>query len=443
VRDKRRNQLLGDALEACRVEALRRLESIGLPPRIEVQLIKIVDQDNGWRSEQEVVTANALHEPSVLLAIQDETDPSLGLGLGDQLDPLADYLAETTDLESLPHPLLPGDSGSSAIRARFLGSMAHRYLLSLDDLERSDPQLMTTIQNEMDELCDETGRRYVCEVPIDGVSPESELSYRGVSLRPLTAYERGAALGARSVPTRIPGSEFVSPVRMMPFVPTALLSVATVQPRNVVLGWDDDGMLPHRVALAFYLKEYDLTSPETISRFHLPRWSSFGQRGGPFPLKEGHGANSRGITQTQFSEIVDLAFAMPPLSGEENDRKEIALLRALRGLGDSHVDSAFLDIAIALEAALLGSSQTELAYKFRLYGALFLRHDQSPEDTFEALKQIYEVRSKLVHGARVHREERMAASQMARDMAKAIVLKALECGWPDPRALDRVALTAP
>jgi hypothetical protein len=57
---------------------------------------------------------------------------------------------------------------------------------------------------------------------------------------------------------------------------------------------------------------------------------------------------------------------MPDFSRNEETRESIVLWRLLRGSG-AQVDG-LLDHVISLEAALPPGTQTELAYKFRLYG---------------------------------------------------------------------------
>ena len=77
---------------------------------------------------------------------------------------------------------------------------------------------------------------------------------------------------------------------------------------------------------------------------------------------------------------------------------------------------------------------------FALYGALFLREDRPPAKTFEALKRIYRVRSDMVHGTPPKPEDRHQAAKDAADIARAVIRRSLESGWPDTKKLDRMAL---
>jgi hypothetical protein len=102
-----------------------------------------------------------------------------------------------------------------------------------------------------------------------------------------------------------------------------------------------------------------------------------------------------------------------------------------------------LDHVISLEAALLPNTGSELFYKFRLYGALFLADRRDATTTFADLKRVYAVRSSLVHGTPVKPTERQAARHDASELARAVLLKALETGWPEPLQLDAAAIASP
>ena len=65
---------------------------------------------------------------------------------------------------------------------------------------------------------------------------------------------------------------------------------------------------------------------------------------------------------------------------------------------------------------------------------------QVPE-TFKRLKSICEVRSKLVHGDSVDKEKVATANADAPLLAKAVLRKAVEQGWPSQQTLDALAMT--
>ena len=129
-----------------------------------------------------------------------------------------------------------------------------------------------------------------------------------------------------------------------------------------------------------------------------------------FPVSEGEASTDRIIDQKQFERVIDLAYRIPEFGGEEANRRKVALYRVFRGCSVPRGESGLLDFAIALEAALLDTNQ-ELAFKFRLYGALFFRKVRFPSATFEELKSIYDARSKLVHGGALPPQDRREAER--------------------------------
>jgi hypothetical protein len=59
---------------------------------------------------------------------------------------------------------------------------------------------------------------------------------------------------------------------------------------------------------------------------------------------------------------------------------------------------------------------------------------------FDQLRNIYDVRSKLVHGSPIKAEKRAQAINDIPGIAKAVILRAIETDWPNPKRLDRDAL---
>jgi hypothetical protein len=127
----------------------------------------------------------------------------------------------------------------------------------------------------------------------------------------------------------------------------------------------------------------------------------------------------------------------------EASGREIVLSRMLRACATPRPESALLDFTIALEAALLKGSKTELSYRFALYDALFLREELDPIKTFGRLRKIYDNRSKLVHGGKLSASDLHATAHEAAELAKAVTRKAIESGWPDAEKLTAQALDFP
>jgi hypothetical protein len=364
------------------------------------------------------------------------------LGLREQLTPLAVVLADTTDLPTRYSNLSsPDQSQVDLLLTRCVSPLALYYLRSLRDLASGDDELIQQLTVELQRFAVSDVIIHTNHLSVSGVRPAGLYVHRGVSIRPLTPRERGAWAELNlPTPSRrfLPNTDYLPFVIFPNFTPSTLIEVRTTRLINEQF---DRSRLANRVALAFFLTGFDISSPGYITHFDMPAWTTMGRWHTSFPVSEKPNIiTDEPLSPEQFERIVDLAYKMPDFSGTETTRREIVLFRVLRACGARAYDSTFLDLVIALEAALLAGTTIELSYKFSLYGALFLRNDFAPRETFERLKNIYEVRSKLVHGGRLKHEANFRANQDAPELAKAVTLKAIESGWPDSKLLDSLAL---
>lgn len=436
-----RRELVTSSLEAARVEVLRRLRDRRLPTSIEVQRVVVKDNEDrtGWSTDWETVRVSSLRTTEISNLVRDDSVQFRLIGLREQLQPLAEFLNDHSDLGGKnSQGMLPNESGPDAVLARYLAPLAHTYIAGLSDVARRSPRAVDRIDAEIAQLCDATTVAHKRQLAVEGLRVARRLGpYRQVTLRPLTGVERGQAqqdeLTAMSQP-RASTSDYIVPRRFNMFSPRTLLEITTTRRKDKIA---DESRLPNRLALAFYLTSYDIAGPGLIIGFDEPRWASSGFSHSPFPVTE-RSVTDKPLKPTVFKSIVDLAYKMPDFGGEEGSGKEVALFRTLRGCGAR--DSGFLDFAIALEAALLGGATTELAYRFSLYGSLFLQDERNADETFGKLRNIYDVRSKLVHGSRIKREARAAAEQDARELACAVIKRSVEQDWPDSKRLDALAL---
>jgi len=101
------------------------------------------------------------------------------------------------------------------------------------------------------------------------------------------------------------------------------------------------------------------------------------------------------------SSDLDLASQLMELTCRSRDRKlKIMSEKLLYALSSAPKrESRFLELSIILEMLLLPSSSSELSYRFALRMAKFLAKHEAADaaKVFEAGKQIYNVRSSLVH----------------------------------------------
>lgn len=430
-----------EALEAARMEVVRRLHALQLPTSVDVKQTLVSDdaEFTGWRSRTEDVRRSSLTMINVR-AVVSQLPNSYGLGLYEQLEPLSRALAAEASLSSyVPRGL--GDTADPIRNAldAYAEPMALNYLMSLQDIAANDDRVLTRMLDELELLVERGALRQRGHLALDGIRASADLqSHGGVTLRGLTAVERGHWVEARGLPTARPvHPNVIIPNDLDHFLP------------RVVVDWVDDieahggdsVKRGHRLALAFFLRGHDIAAPRGYAVFADPPWASFGVSTVPLPVEARATANPPvPIDQREFEAVVDLAHSIPPFGPEERTHEEVVLHRALRGCGAER--RGLIDLATSLEAALLRGTTTELSYRFRLYGSLFLAPERDPRQTAEELKDIYEVRSRLVHGTPVSLARLRAAEATARTISIAVVRKAIETGWPARTTLDELALRA-
>lgn len=440
------NGLVKSALSTARNEVVRRLETKGLPLSLPFTRLSVAaDEDENGPVEKHIwedVAINSLHDSSIAFAVRDILPPiMIGTSIP-ELNALADYLILESNLGVRPQNSWSNLNDTFAVLVNYVGPLTTQYLKSLPSLEADDHDEIERLTGELYRYAESPIITRTYQFAISGVSPNGQHSYRNITIRPLSPVERGAFYQHKSATIdyeMAPGSNFMLPSAYgSSFMPTALIEVTSTRRFDQAPGTIS---LPYRVALAFYLLNYDLSGPGTIAAFDHPTWASKYYQS-DFPTIEKFFTKHRPISEDDFCQVADLAYRIPQFSEVESKSREVALFRALRGFGAHRQESAFLDFTIALEAVLLCGITTELAYRFRLYGALFLADSLDAQETFKRLKNIYEVRSKLVHGGSIKRENLMAAQVDVVPLARAVIRKAVEFGWPDGASLDAQAVFA-
>ena len=194
----KRKELLASCLEAARVEILRRLRERKLPTSVELQqaVVKDNEERTGWSSAWETVRVSSLCLTEIQAQVRDESVQFRLIGLRDQLQPLAEFLDQNTELGAKrSQGLLPDATGPDAILARFLTTLAHVYLAGLSDVARRSTRAIDRIDAELTQLCDTATQTHRKQLALAGLRINRRLQlYRGVSLRPLSDSERGEAL---------------------------------------------------------------------------------------------------------------------------------------------------------------------------------------------------------------------------------------------------------
>jgi hypothetical protein len=184
------------ALEAARVEVVRRMRARGYPLSVQIAELQIMPNADGggWTSDWTTVSVSGLQNFNVEIALQDESVPHTLVGLRPQLERLAQKLNETTDLGTRPANFLPAQTGIDAILARYLSRLARAYLTGLQSLEYPDPTLLARLTGELDELIAADMVQHTTQIAIEGIDVSSPLDHRGVKLRPAHAFGAGSLL---------------------------------------------------------------------------------------------------------------------------------------------------------------------------------------------------------------------------------------------------------
>src|SRR5205823_3595426 len=159
--------------------------------------------------------------------------------------------------------------------------------------------------------------------------PSADYSHRDVTLRPLSPWESGAFYdwGEFNIRNRsLPGSDLVVPPSFTRTMPSALLEVTTRRPLDQQL---DLPTLPNRMVLALFLSGFDVSGTGRILSFDRPIWADRRISHYPFPLTDQQIAIEKPISQSAFSNVVDLAHKIPPFGRAEESRREIVLSRVL------------------------------------------------------------------------------------------------------------------
>jgi hypothetical protein len=103
-------------------------------------------------------------------------------------------------------------------------------------------------------------------------------------------------------------------------------------------------------------------------------------------------------------------------------------------MGEDAAD-ALVDFVIALEALLLPydeqTRRSEMTYRFRMHGAHFISSMPiERREIYQQLGSLYEIRSRLVHGAKYpSANDVQSAQRAARGLAARGLLKAVQVGF--------------
>ncbi len=293
----------------------------------------------------------------------------------------------------------------------------HHHLVRLPGVDQAGAASARAFAEDVLKVAQATKLSYLSYVPLSGLNLEPAdvdmLAEGDVSIRRLSDAEQGDWCNDNSENGlwRIEG--FTEP-------PQVLLELRSSGSR---LDWHS----PSRDRAALLVASFHLhghaVAGTVVAETSDPPWVLWGRHSGPLNLPR-HCPKSTAITAEDFRAVVATARLLHSFDlRQPGSPKDLALHRFVAGVArHSHTD-AVLDFTIALEALLLpydtNAKRGELGYRFRVHGAHYLASTAADRaTTFKQLGDIYEMRSRLVHGGKYPERYSKVLSAYAVDLQR-------------------------
>ena len=178
-----------------------------------------------------------------------------------------------------------------------------------------------------------------------------------------------------------------------------------------------------------------------------PLWFRHGWHNDRPPLAAQTAAGESEVTTALFADICQTADCIHPSHvAKPTSTADVALKRFALGCARDEPVDALVDFVIALEALLLpydpATRSADLSYRFRVHGACYMADaiEQRPE-VFTELRDLYDVRSRLVHGGKPVKQEVVRQTLgLAYRLAAKGLLRATREGFPAADDFKRLVL---
>lgn len=273
-------------------------------------------------------------------------------------------------------------------------------------------------------------------MPLSGIDLDGTdtLTADRVRLRRLSAVEQGAVFDQRGGWVAL-----TSNVEL----PDMILELRVPGPRNKQFLRSHELVTPW--ITAFQLHGFHLAGGDMAQRAE-PAWVFGGVSRHPLILPKRPGPPAT-LTAAIFRKIVATGQQLARYHiSEPVSPQDLALHRFATGLARDTYADGVLDFVIVLESLLLpydrDARRGDLGYRFRVHGAHYLaeRADERPPIA-KQLSSIYEIRSRLVHGAKYpSRVRTRQAYDAACDFARRGLLRAVTNGFPTAETFNEMVL---
>jgi hypothetical protein len=187
---------------------------------------------------------------------------------------------------------------------------------------------------------------------------------------------------------------------------------------------------------ALHLHGYEVAG-SVVAESPEPIWVHGVRHSGPINIPR-YPRAVRTLTAEGFREVVATARLMEKdyNLNQPASTKDLSLHRFALGIARDDAADAVLDFTIALESLLLpydeDARKGELAYRFRIHGAHYIADTPGERrSVFKALRDIYEMRSRLVHGGNYPTPAQVQSARvLAHDLSRRGLIRAVQEGFP-------------
>lgn len=322
------------------------------------------------------------------------------------------------------------------IENRLLTPTAHRFVRSVPRLSEASRALAMLNAEQLVTFIEGNDVNLETQLPIAGLRVIARLAVGPVRLRPLTSEEIAGRINPILEHDDLDQSLLAVHVRLA--AERAMLEVTETVPKRERR---EPTSLLQRIVLALQIQGSWLWTGSQVIGRETPIGAVVSTAHMPLA---GYGTIWSEATEEGLRLAVDLARQIPSdVFRDSSSKHSVAFKRFALGCADPTPSEAVIDFVIALEAVLLPRSNAgELGFRFALNGAYATgAKDGERPQVFEQLREVYNIRSKLVHGATVDLARLPIAAIRARELSAKILRRGLDSGWLDQDDFQRLALS--
>lgn len=317
----------------------------------------------------------------------------------------------------------------------------HHHLATLPSVAHADEASAVAFAEEVLAVVTANDLRYVISVPLSGVWVDGAeaLEVGDVAMRRLSPREQGVIFDERG--------GIGSMMTDFNEIPYTVMELRLSGPRHEQGGWPHDRVPP--LTTAFQLLGHQVRGRYAVQRPDPP-WVLDGRPHQPLvlPRRSRRTDETTQISAEDLLAVVTLAKKLESYHiSEPMSARDLAVHRFVTGLARDTYADGVLDFTIALEALLLpydeNARRGDLGYRFRVHGAHYLSERANDRHTLaKQLSSIYEMRSRLVHGAKYpDKAQIIAVHDLAYDFARRGLLRAVREGFPTAAMFNEMVLS--